>query len=243
MKVLVCSDIHGNIRALEAVLAVYRKIYPCEFIFLGDAIGYGAHPDAVPDRILNLPRAVLLKGNHEQAFFDEREREEMNVLASSAIQWTEHMMGDRYDDVLMDRLQREYSDDRLIAALASPAESDGWPYIYSESSAEAVFYKIYFELCFIGHTHVPMVYTFNGGMKNIDPGEPLLLDPGERYIINPGSVGQPRDWDPRASFCVYDDEARTVTLHRREYDVEAEAEDIKKAGLPEYFGDRLLKGC
>ncbi|MBN1164669.1 MAG: metallophosphoesterase family protein [Candidatus Krumholzibacteriota bacterium] len=242
MKVFVCSDVHGNWRALEAVLEIYRKVYPCSFLFLGDCIGYGAHPDACLDRILALPRANLLIGNHEWALLDNDSRQEMNDLAARTLAWSEKMMHGKYDDALLSRFTMRVKTSAYIAAHASPYGAERWPYIYSAGMAEDIFDNLDFALCFIGHTHLPVVYTNRRGRGPIVPGEAFALDKGERYIVNPGSVGQSRDGDPRASCCLFDGDKGTITFFRCEYDVEAEAEDIRKAGLPPYFADRLIEG-
>ena len=126
--------------------------------------------------------------------------------------------------------------------LWAPLHPEEFNYMFSIYDAEEAFMALDFSVCFVGHTHVPLVYNHKGGPKGLKPGEPLELDPSDRYIINPGSVGQPRDGDNRASFLVYDPDERTVTLQRAEYDIEAEAKDILEAGLPGRFADRLFRG-
>lgn len=242
MKVFVCSDVHGNMRALDAVLGVYREHAPARLLFLGDAIGYGAHPDACLDRLLNLPRARYLLGNHEWALLDRDERVFLNDAAASAIAWTEQALGGRYNDALLRLFHLRVEDPRFIAAHASPREPSEWPYLHSEYSARPVFEAVDFELCFVGHTHIPVVYTYSGGPRSLEPEVPFRLDPSDRYIVNPGSVGQPRDGDPRASCCLFDPVERTVTLYRREYDIGAEARDIVAAGLPRFLAERLFSG-
>jgi len=242
LKIFVCADIHGNVRALDAVLALYRRVYPCTFLFLGDCVGYGPHPDACLERILNLPRSHLLMGNHEAALFDHEQRRHMNEFAVRALFWSEPMLRDRFERVIHDRFQSDFSGDGFCAAHASPLQPEEWPYILTSIDAGGVFYKRDFPLCFVGHTHVQAVFSFEKGEIRPDDGGTYELDPADRYIINPGSVGQPRDLDPRAACCVYDPEGRTVTFHRCEYDVAAEMEDFSRAGLPEFLGQRLLEG-
>ncbi|MDD3642235.1 MAG: metallophosphoesterase family protein [Candidatus Krumholzibacteria bacterium] len=242
MKIFVCSDVHGNVRALDAALAVYREHAPCRLLFLGDAVGYGAHPDACLDRLLSLPRGQYLLGNHEWALLDPGERINLNETAAEAIAWTERELGGRYNDALLRLFHLTVRDPRFIAAHASPNEPEEWPYLHTEHGARAVFEAADFDLCFVGHTHVPVVYTSGGGPMELEPERPLLLDPSDRHIVNPGSVGQPRDGDPRASCCVYDPGERTVTLYRREYDIEAEADEMLSAGLPAFLAERLFSG-
>ncbi len=242
MKYFICGDVHGNVRAFDAVLAGYRREFPCEFLFLGDCIGYGAHPDACLDRVLNLPRARLLLGNHESALFDMEERDQMNVIAAEALGWSESLIRGRYGEEIRARFVTFVEERKLIAAHGSPVDPENWTYIYTCHGAGEIFYKFDFHVCFIGHTHQPLLCSLVGGEIPFIEEEPVHADMADRYIINPGSVGQPRDGDTRAAYCVFDTEDGTITLHRCEYDVEAEAEDIIRAGLPRFLGERLLRG-
>ncbi|MBN2072049.1 MAG: metallophosphoesterase family protein [Candidatus Krumholzibacteriota bacterium] len=242
MKLFVCGDIHGNLRAIDAALAVYRKNAPCRFLFLGDAVGYGAHPDAVLDRVLALPESILILGNHEWALLDKDEKTVMNPVAVDSVKWTERKIFPRYRNKLVRRFRIMEKNNDYIAAHGSPIAPKEWHYVFSEYDATEIFYKFDFNLCFIGHTHIPMVYTFSDGVIDLVPGIPFRLQEDQRYIINPGSVGQPRDGDSRASFCIFDEEDRTVTLFRVEYDARAEADDIINAGLPAELALRLISG-
>lgn len=243
MKLLVCSDVHGNIRALDAVLDAYSDLLPCGFLFLGDAVGYGAHPDQCLDRLLAISGARLVMGNHDRAILDLTYTAAFNAKATTAIEWTVDRLKGKYDDSLADRFEMTVECDEYLAAHGSPLYPEEFFYIDSIYPAERVFQKFDFSLCFVGHTHVPIVYNQIGGPKRPKPGKPFDLDPSGRYIINPGSVGQPRDRDNRASFMVFDPDEGTVTLHRREYDIEAEAKNIIEAGLPERSAERLFTGC
>ena len=243
MKVFVCSDVHGNVRALDAVLTVYRELSPCRLLFLGDAVGYGAHPDACLDRLLALPRSSYIMGNHDWAVLDLSEREHFHREASTAIEWTVNALKGKYNDSFVKKFELTLENSEFRAAHGSPVHPEEFPYIFSVLHAEEVFKACDFSICFVGHTHVPLVYTSISGPKSLEPGKPFALDPSDRYIINPGSVGQPRDGDNRASFMIFDPDERTVTLHRHEYDIEAEAKDIVDAGLPEWFAERLSRGA
>ena len=243
MKMFVCSDVHGNVRAFDAVLTAYREISPCRLLFLGDAVGYGAHPGACIDRLLALPRSSRIMGNHDWAVLDVREKESFHREAFSAIEWTVNTLKGKYNDSFVKKFELTVENREFRAAHGSPVHPEEFPYIFSVIHAEKVFSSCDFSLCFVGHTHVPLVYTYSSGPKSLEPGKPFPLDPSDRHIINPGSVGQPRDGDNRASFMIFDPEERTITLHRCEYDIEAEANDIVDAGLPEWFAERLFSGC
>jgi diadenosine tetraphosphatase ApaH/serine/threonine PP2A family protein phosphatase len=241
LKVFVCSDIHSNVRAFGAILAVYRREYPCDFLFLGDAVGYGAHPDACLEIILNLPRARLVLGNHDAALIDDV-APDMNELATEAIEWTAKHLGNGYREAIRRRFSLSVEHGPYLGVHGSPFHPEEWIYLLSPLEAKQAFSAGTFRLCFVGHTHTPAAFAFGRGEIDFREGIPVSLDAGERYIFNVGSVGQPRDGDPRAACALFDTDAGTVTLMRCEYDVEAEAGDIVDAGLPSYLADRLAYG-
>ena len=242
MRIFVCSDIHANLRALEEVLGVYRRLEPCRLLCLGDCIGYGAHPEGCLDRLLNLPNALYVMGNHERAFLDRRGRAPMSGFAAETLTWSESILGGRYDQALEERFAMEIEDDLFHAVHASPCAPKEWPYLYSNLDAGDAFSSGDFHICFVGHTHVPAFFTESGGEKILEDGAVFDIEDGERYIVNPGSVGQPRDSDPRASFCIFDPSDGTIAFHRCQYDAEGEAQDIIRAGLPRRLGERLVEG-
>jgi diadenosine tetraphosphatase ApaH/serine/threonine PP2A family protein phosphatase len=243
VKVFACSDVHGNMRALQAVLGVYRAERAREFLFLGDCVGYGAHPDGCVEILFNLPRARLILGNHDAALLDRHERNDLNAYAAEAIGWSERMLAPARVAAMRRRFAMLYEGRSYSAVHASPARPEEWPYIFCEMDAETAFLTRDFTLCFVGHTHIPALYSFRKGERGIVEGEPIVLDPADRFIVNPGSVGQPRDGDPRAACCIFDTDSGTITFHRCEYDVVAEAGDIFDAGLPRFLGERLLRGA
>jgi len=242
VKFFICSDIHGNERALDAVLDLYRKESPCTFLFLGDCVGYGPHPDACLEKILDIPQSHLVMGNHEWALLDRSERIHLNPLAAKVLNWSEDLLQGRYDEVIRNRFQIEVDTDSFLGVHGSPVNPEEWPYLFSYIDADEAFSRKDFRLCFVGHTHIPVMFTFKEGNKIMEGDVTFRLDPGDRYIINPGSVGQPRDLDFRAACCIFDSDEGTITLHRCEYDVEAEVQDFEKAGLPTFLGERLLYG-
>lgn len=243
MKTFVCSDIHGNIRALQAAISIYRGEYPCDFLFLGDVVGYGVHPEACLDVILNLPRAKLVLGNHEAAVLERSGAAEMSEVAAEAIDWTARRLEERYREAIRRRFGLTAAGDGFVAAHGSPCRPEEWIYLLSPLEAEQAFFAADFRVCFVGHTHTPAAFAFGRGEIPLRENEPVAIEAGERYIFNPGSVGQPRDRDPRAAFMIYDRGAGTVTLRRRAYDIEAEAKDIIAAGLPAILAERLFIGA
>ena len=242
MRIFVCSDIHANLRALDAVLDEYRRAGPFRFLCLGDCIGYGAHPEECLDRLLNLPNALYVMGNHESALLDRLERAPMSEFAAETLNWSDSILEGRYDQVLEERFLMEIENDLFCAVHASPCAPEQWPYLNSNLDARDAFRLGDFHICFVGHTHVPAFFTESGGEKALEDGTTFDIEEGERYIVNPGSVGQPRDSNPKASFCIFDLDDGTIAFHRCQYDVEAEARDIFRAGLPRYLGERLVEG-
>ncbi|UCF06656.1 MAG: metallophosphoesterase family protein [bacterium] len=242
MKIFVCSDIHGNVRALDAVLAIYRSSAPCSFLNLGDCVGYGPHPDACLERVLALPQAHHVMGNHEWALIHRGERIHLNSFAARALDWSESLLMGKFDRSIHERFTMEYKSQHYLAAHGSPVHPEEWPYILSEIDAGEIFYSRDFHVCFIGHTHIPVIFSFEKGAVDIVEEATFRLDANDRYLINPGSVGQPRDLDPRASCCMYDTSEGTITFHRCEYDVKAEVDDFRRANLPAFLGERLLHG-
>lgn len=241
MKILVCSDAHGNWRALRAVLEAYEREEHCDFLFLGDAVGYCAHPRECMDTLLSLPRARLVLGNHEAALLRSADPD-MNEYALEAIRWTKKQLGALYEASVREKFHLAIRDRDFFAVHASPSNPASWIYIFTDHEAEQAFISDSFDVCFVGHTHQPAAFVYGIGEIPFEEDEPVLLEMGKRYIFNVGSVGQPRDGDPRAAFAFFDTEKRIVKLSRVEYDVEAEAADIRRAGLPSFLAERLAIG-
>jgi diadenosine tetraphosphatase ApaH/serine/threonine PP2A family protein phosphatase len=244
LKYFICSDIHSNVRAMDAVMEVYRDEYPCHMLFLGDCIGYGPHPNGCMQRMLNIPESKILMGNHEWALLNKLERRNLSQAALEALEWTDGVLSAEFHKAIEDRFMMTYRKDNLLAAHSSPFKPEAWSYIHNLFDAQESFTNEDFEVCFVGHTHVAGVFSFFSSQEwHPGEGEEFSLKPGERYIINPGSVGQPRDGDPRAAFCIYDSQERKVLFQRVEYDVAATVEEFREAGLPEILAERLLIGA
>ncbi len=241
MKIFVCSDVHGNLRALQAVLGAYEREKPCDFLFLGDVVGYGAHPEECIESLLKIPGARMILGNHEAALIGDGDAD-MNEFAAEAIRWTRRRLTEDGIASIKERFEPSVDGGYFLAVHASPANPRSWTYIFTAFEAEEAFKARGFEICFVGHTHQPAAFVCGEGEIPFREGVPLLLVKSKRYIINVGSVGQPRDGDSRAACAVFDSDRRTVTLTRLEYDVLSEARDIKKAGLPSFLADRLTMG-
>lgn len=244
MRVAVLSDIHANLEALDAVLGRARAEGFDAVYVLGDIVGYGADPDAVIRRLREEPSATLIGGNHDLAAVGRFDTTWFNRAAAEAIRWTAGVLGEPHRRFLKGLEASGRADDTLLvhgSAVDPVAE-----YVVNEARAVASFEADEFDVCLFGHTHLPTAFVrapsgrVEGGV--LPDGEALSLEPGARYMLNPGSVGQPRDGDPRASFMVFDSGARTAVVHRVEYAIEQAQRKIRAAGLPEPLADRLAVG-
>lgn len=245
MRYAVLSDVHANLEALTAVLADAAAEGAETVLCLGDLVGYGADP--VPCVETLAPRAAsLVAGNHEYGAAGLMDLEWFNPVAHAAILWTR------------DRLSEDTS--RFLSALplsatvgdaclvhASPRHPEEWDYLLSAEDGFEVFGEFPTRLCFIGHSHRPGVWSVGFDGPTFVPTfpawpTPVRLEDGRRYLINVGSVGQPRDRDPRAAYALWDRDRREVTIRRVDYDHRAAAAKIIAAGLPRMLADRLARG-
>jgi predicted phosphodiesterase len=239
MRIAVLSDIHGNLPALEAVLASLR---PYDAIWqLGDVVGYGPQPNEVV-ALLASEKAFGVRGNHDSAAVGELETDAFNDDARTAIEWTMGELTDTTRDWLS-ALERREEVEAFTLVHGSPRDPT-WEYVYAVSTARANMNRFTSPYCLVGHTHVPLVYRQAG--SRTEPwlprdGAQLVLDE-RRALINPGSVGQPRDGDRRASAMLLDTEEMSATWHRVEYPVDAVQELMQKAGLPKRLVARLSHG-
>ncbi|HSM12943.1 MAG TPA: metallophosphoesterase family protein [Thermoanaerobaculia bacterium] len=263
MHYLILSDMHGNIDALDAVLRrVRRKRFDATLV-LGDLVGYGAGANKVVEKIRqDLPGEVWrIRGNHDKVVAGIESGENFNHAALAAARWTaEHLSPTNL------RFVRDLPAGPIdlpegpTICHGSPLDED--QYVFSIFEAWEIFTHYPMGLTFFGHTHVPCVFVEQtrepapqaaregqraGKEVHVallpGPGGSLRLEEGKRYLINPGSVGQPRDRDPRASYMTYDSSAKVVRWYRLSYPVEKAQERIRKAGLPSILAERLALGA
>lgn len=242
MRVLMLSDVHANLVALETVVA---EAGPVDAVWnLGDIVGYGPRPGECIDYIISLDPAASLIGNHDWAAIGRLQLDEFNPVARFATYWTtaqlrtEHM---HYLESLPNRLMEEH----WMLVHASPRHPI-WEYVYTAKIAHENFELFDNQVCFLGHTHVQLFITEKMAESGQPPAQPhdgmVLSVAEERHIVNPGSVGQPRDNNPDAAFAIYDTEERTVTFRRVPYDVELTQRQMDDAGLPRPLITRLALG-
>ena len=240
MRYAVLSDVHGNLEALRAVLADAASRSDV-VLCLGDVVGYGADPAACVDLVGERCQAVV-GGNHEHAVTGRLDLEWFNPYARAAAEWTR---GELSRDAMawLTRLPLISEVDEATIVHASPAGPDEWDYLVSAQDGFAAFGAFETRLCFVGHSHVSRVWSSGSWGRDWEPNpEALALEAGSRYIVNVGSVGQPRDGDPRAAYALWDSERRSITVRRVLYDVGAARAKIVAAGLPRFLADRLGEG-
>ncbi len=248
----VISDIHGNLHALQSVLMRIDRLELTELICLGDIVGYGPFPDSCIDLVVKHCR-VTVQGNHDRAVVDSGYADEFNGPAREVIDWTRQVLGPLHMDALCRLPESDHPNESLLCVHGSPTEAET-DYVQDAGIAAQAFGGFSEPICLLGHTHVPMVFEAPADAPPVlrapdvvayllQDGVPICLEADRRYICNPGSVGQPRDADPRASFAVLDLEARTFTVHREQYDIGAAQAATERAGLPIVLAERLALGA
>ncbi len=244
MRYGLLSDIHGNLEALDAVLEAMAGERIGHYLCLGDIVGYGASPNACLDRVTGLTTDVIA-GNHDHAAIGKLDISTFNPYAAEAALWTRQQLtpdGRRY----LGDLPYVRRIDGLLVVHASPARPEEWTYLTSPWQADEAFEAMPdgVALCALGHTHAPLIFEKPNAKDRSRqiPSSALELASACRYIVNVGSVGQPRDGDPRAAYCVYDTAMKLIEVKRVPYDLESAQRKIRKAGLPDLLAERLEFG-
>ncbi len=239
MRIAIFGDIHANLEALEAVLADARSQGCQHFICMGDIVGYNADPAACIALVRQLECPVI-KGNHDEQASMQAGQSGFNAMAEEAIEWTRGQLSEDHRQWLRSlRLQRVIRDFTIVhATLDTPHK---WGYVLNTLDASASFTYQHTPVCFIGHTHEPLVFVRRGtvGRQRLDT---LTIEPGAKYLVNVGSVGQPRDGDWRAAYAIYQPDKAEIQLRRVPYDREKTQRKILEAGLPPLLAERLAIG-
>lgn len=239
MRYAIIADIHANLEAFQTVLADIQAQKCTHVACLGDVVGYGANPKECLDivRGMNIP---VVKGNHDEYIGNDDDPEGFNDAAAEAVAWTRAQLTEDDRKWLRDlkyfRLVANFS--IVHATLDAPQR---WGYVFEKLEAAASFTYQNTPVCFFGHTHVPVAFVRDTGVRGGKYSK-FRVEPGKKYFINVGSVGQPRDGDPRASYVVYDIPTQTIELRRLDYDIPTAQKKIRAAGLPERLADRLSSG-
>ncbi len=240
MAYAVISDVHSNLHALNAVMKDIERQSINEIYFTGDAVGYGPHPDSCIE-IIKQHCKIILAGNHDWAVIGYTDIKYFNEYALSAVIWTQNIISEEHlNDLQKFNIVKSSKEHNAFFVHSTPNEPDKWNYLFSLSDAEINFRYFNQPICFIGHTHSPII------IEKLISGELLVhknfvvINQQSRYIVNVGSVGQPRDRDPRASYAVINE--NTIDIVRIEYNIKRTQNEMAKVGLPIRLIERLSYG-
>ena len=239
MRYAIIADIHGNLEAFQTVLDDIKTQNVQQIVCLGDVVGYNANPKECLDivRAMNVP---IVKGNHDEYCSSEDQLEGFNPHAAEAVIWTRNQLNTDDRQWLRDlKYTRMVANFTIVhATLDAPQR---WGYVFDKLAAAASFPYQNTQICFFGHTHVPVAFMRDTAVRGGTYSK-FKIDPAKKYFINVGAVGQPRDNNPKAGYVVYDTDAGTIELRRLDYDIATTQQKIRAAGLPERLAERLEFG-
>ncbi len=239
-RIAILGDIHSNIDALSVVLEDCLAQGVTDYLCTGDIVGYNACPKECLEWIRELGCPVV-KGNHDHYVASELNLTDFNPEAAEVVRWTRGQLNE--DDIAwLKDLPFSHTAKGITLVHSTMDHPESFGYVFDHQQAETNFIHQVTPICFHGHTHCPMIYEKQmGGVYRIDPQD-MKLKVGRKYFINVGSVGQPRDGDPRATYAIYEPQARQISFRRLEYDVATAQARIRAAGLPERLAARLAVG-
>jgi len=240
MRYAILSDVHSNIDALDAVLhdVGARKIE--DVFFLGDAVGYGPNPNECTELLVERCK-ILLAGNHDWGVLGLTDITYFNEYARAAIEWTKEVLTEKNSKILRSfPIQVEIKEGDMLLVHSTPKEPKEWHYLLTLWDAEMNFHYFNNKFCFLGHSHYPFIIERLPSGELVTYKEAASKGQTERYIVNVGSVGQPRDGNPSASYAIVDEEK--VEIVRVPYDIETVQKKMRKADLPSLLIERLSKG-
>ena len=238
------SDIHSNLEALETVLKhILSKGGVDRYYCCGDVVGYGPEPNRCLDIVHEKCKSIVM-GNHDHGVLDARALAYFNSYARDACIWTREVLTQENLDVLKQltlRCKLDEVSEMVHASPSSPTEE----YMLNLYQAEINFHFLTSSICFIGHTHIPMYYVKQNDTVDLgyfEPERPMMLNKNAYYFINVGSVGQPRDGDPRSAYGIFDTDELSFTLYRVPYDIKKTQDKMREVNLPDYLIDRIERG-
>ncbi len=243
MRTAIISDVHGNLPAFTSFLEISEGLDVSRILCLGDIVGYNPWPNECID-IMRERGIPCVMGNHDRVGCGADSPENFNQAARGAILWTRGVLTESNRKYLAALPDMIVVDKRYLLVHGSPRDPN--EYIFSESSVfdniEVMKSEFEKSLCFFGHTHVVFAVCEDHGKIEVFANESVPIEKGKRYLVNPGSIGQPRDGDPKAAFLVYDEGKQEIEFHRFAYDIDAVYEAVVNAGIDSYLGKRLFLG-
>lgn len=240
MQYAVIADIHANLEAFKVVLSDIEKNKIDEILFLGDAVGYGPNPNECVE-LLSQRCKAMVAGNHDWATLGLTDICYFNDNARYALEWTKGVLTEKNMSILKALpIKKVLQDDNIILVHATPKNPEEWHYLLTLWDAEINFQYFNTQFCFIGHSHQPFILERFTSGEMVTHKEEASIKESYRYIINVGSVGQPRDGDPRACYAIIDD--NRIKIVRVPYDIGAIQNKMEKERLPLYLIERLAIG-
>lgn len=242
MRYGIFSDVHSNIEAMTVVAQAMKSEGAEEFLCLGDFVGYYANPNEVIELIVSLNCWKMVMGNHDSALLGHTALSKFNQPAAEAINWTKTRIKPQNQRFLESlRLREEIGEIQLVHS--SPFQSEEWHYLTSQEDLERNFRYFQGFICFFGHVHKPFIaeQRMDGSVRILEEQE-HTLQKDCRYLVNVGSVGQPRDNNPKTCYVMYDSAAKKLSIRRLDYDYETTAKKTLEAGLSDYLAQRLKTG-
>ena len=244
MRYFIFSDVHANLEAFDAVLSAIAEEQVDRIIFLGDIVGYGAQPNEAVDRLKQLKPDAMVRGNHDKVIASIEDGSSFQDLAYTSAMWSRLQIRPDNEVYLWCMPQGPITlEQEIQISHGSPHNEDF--YILNHRDAQPILHQSENWIVFYGHTHLPMIYSTESKYSQYYPEEDesyYRLSKDKQYLINPGSVGQPRDLNPKASFALLDTEENTICIKRVGYDIRATQRKIREAGLPTWHADRLAAG-
>jgi len=240
MRYGIFSDIHSNLEAFNVVLDAFSKEAIDSYLCLGDIVGYAANPKECIEKWQGLS-CVTVIGNHEAAAVELLDTEYFNPVAKAAIFWTAEKLS-KEDKQFLSSLKYVYQNEELILVHGTLDNPERFDYLFDIPLAIPTFNLMDRPLCFVGHSHVPGIFIQDNDKTGYLDKSSVKISKGKKYIINVGSVGQPRDGDPRAAYCIYDTDSHLIEIKRIEYNIKKTQQKITQAGLPTFLARRLAEG-
>lgn len=244
MKIAILSDIHSNLEALEAVLFELEKKKIKKIWHLGDIVGYGPNPNECIE-LIKKKKIISLAGNHDLAVVGKISLFNFNPYAVQAVKINSQEISEK-NKKFLENLPSILKPEKGVVLTHGSIKDPVWEYLLEIAQAEENFSLFKEKVCFVGHSHLPIIFEKRKDkiyQFQFPPDKAFLkLEKESRYIINPGSVGQPRDYNPKASFVIFDNEFLTLKYHRLEYNWQKTQEKMKKKGFPYFLIERLSKG-
>ncbi|MBU1726333.1 MAG: metallophosphatase family protein [Candidatus Omnitrophica bacterium] len=241
MRYGIFSDIHANLEAFDAVLKAYDKEAIDQYFCVGDVVGYGADPDECAKKNKELAK-VTVAGNHDWAAVNLFSAQYFNPFAREALSWTTNNISES-SKVYLQSLGLVYKNNDFSLVHGTLNNPQDFDYMRDTTYAKETFGLMETKVCFVGHSHIAGIFTMSEDKTLHYTEQPFAqINDDCKYIVNTGSVGQPRDADPRACFCIFDTEKKEVSIKRVAYDIKTASKKIIRAGLPQFLGSRLFVG-